>query len=168
MNFFAKRVVNQQLNALDIRLGAKPKSVRRMIFIHDTDLDLTEAQYEDMCSFFSPKYDSIERVNFHENKKMLEGLPKPHLHPKSLDWRGRILAEDLKFSLAQEYDIAIHFVQDATLSLTSFSAQLKASFRIGPSCLDNRLNDLVLPARTDFGGFLNDLKTYFNKINANA
>jgi hypothetical protein len=52
--------------------------------------------------------------------------------------------------------------------LSSFSAQLNASFRIGPSCMDNRLNDLVLPTRLDFGGFLNDLKTYYNKIKPHA
>ena len=99
---------------------------------------------------------------------MLEGLPKPHLYPKSLDWRGRIAEDDLKFVLLQPYDIAIHFVQHSTLSLASFSAQLNASFRIGPSCMDTRLNDLVLPTRLDFGGFLSDLKNYYNKINPHA
>jgi hypothetical protein len=49
----------------------------------------------------------------------------------------------------------------------SFSAQLNASFRIGPSSLDNRLNDLVLPATTDFGVFLTLVKQYFNKIHPN-
>ena len=121
-----------------------------------------------MIDFFSPEYETIERVHFHLNKKMLEGLPKPHLYPKSLDWRGGIVEDDLKFVTSQQYDIAIHFVQQSTLSLASFSAQLKASFRIGPSCMDTRLNDLVLPTRLDFGGFLNDLKTYFNKINPHA
>jgi hypothetical protein len=85
-----------------------------------------------------------------------------------LDWRGRILEGDLKYVIAQQYDIAIHFVQQGNLSLSSFSAQLNASFRIGPSCMDNRLNDLVLPTRLDFGGFLNDLKTYYNKIKPHA
>ena len=99
---------------------------------------------------------------------MLEGLPKPHLHPKSLDWRGRIVEDDLTFVMLQQYDIAIHFVQQSTLSLASFSAQLKASFRIGPSCMDTRLNDLVLPTRLDFGGFLSDLKKYYDKINPHA
>ena len=113
-------------------------------------------------------FETIERVYFHLNTKMLEGLPKPHLHPKSLDWRGRIAEDDLKFVLLQPYDIAIHFVQHSTLSLASFSAQLKASFRIGPSCMDTRLNDLVLPTRLDFGGFLSDLKNYYNKINPHA
>lgn len=168
MNFFAKRTVKQQLSLLDSRVGVKPATIGRMVFIHDADLDITEAQFKDMIDFFSPEYKTIERVYFHLNKKMLEGLPKPHLHPKSLDWRGRIVEGDLKFVLLQPYDIAIHFVQHSTLSLASFSAQLKASFRIGPSCMDTRLNDLVLPTRLDFGGFLSDLKNYYNKINPHA
>lgn len=168
MNFFAKRTVKQQLSLLDRRVGVKPAKIVRMVFIHDADLDITEAQFKDMIDFFSPEYKTIERVYFHLNKKMLEGLPKPHLHPKSLDWRGRIAEDDLKFVLLQPYDIAIHFVQHSTLSLASFSAQLKASFRIGPSCMDTRLNDLVLPTRLDFGGFLSDLKNYYNKINPHA
>ena len=168
MNFFAKRTVKQQLSLLDSRVGVKPATIGRMVFVHDADLDITEAQFKDMIDFFSPEYKTIERVYFHLNKKMLEGLPKPHLHPKSLDWRGRIAEDDLKFVLLQPYDIAIHFVQHSTLSLTSFSAQLKASFRIGPSCMDTRLNDLVLPTRLDFGGFLSDLKNYYNKINPHA
>tara|TARA_B100001093_G_scaffold469979_1_gene491096 strand:+ start:170 stop:676 length:507 start_codon:yes stop_codon:yes gene_type:complete len=168
MNFFAKRVVKQQLNLLENRVGVKPLSVRRMIFIHETDLDITEAQFKNMLDFFSTEYQTIDCVHFHVNKKMLEGLPKPHLQTKSLDWRGRIVENDLKFIISQHYDIAIHFVKQSTLSLESFSAQLSASFRIGPSCLDNRLNDLLLPTRLDFGGFLNDLKKYFNKINAHA
>jgi hypothetical protein len=168
MNFFAKRTVKQQLSLLDSRVGVKPATIGRMVFVHDADLDITEAQFKDMIDFFSPEYKTIERVYFHLNKKMLEGLPKPHLHPKSLDWRGRIAEDDLKFVLLQPYDIAIHFVQHSTLSLTSFSAQLKASFRIGPSCMDTRLNDLVLPIRLDFGGFLSDLKNYYNKINPHA
>jgi hypothetical protein len=168
MNFFAKRTVKQQLSLLDSRVGVKPATIGRMVFVHDADLDITEAQFKDMIDFFSPEYKTIERVYFHLNKKMLEGLPKPHLHPKSLDWRGRIAEDDLKFVLLQPYDIAIHFVQHSTLSLASFSAQLKASFRIGPSCMDTRLNDLVLPIRLDFGGFLSDLKNYYNKINPHA
>ena len=168
MNFFAKRTVKQQLSLLDSRVGVKPAKIVRMVFIHDADLDITEAQFKDMIDFFSPEYKTIERVYFHLNKKMLEGLPKPHLHPKSLDWRGKIAEDDLKFVLLQPYDIAIHFVQHSTLSLASFSAQLKASFRIGPSCMDTRLNDLVLPTRLDFGGFLSDLKNYYNKINPHA
>jgi hypothetical protein len=168
MNFFAKRTVKQQLSLLDSRVGVKPATIGRMVFVHDADLDITEAQFKDMIDFFSPEYKTIERVYFHLNKKMLEGLPKPHLHPKSLDWRGKIAEDDLKFVLLQPYDIAIHFVQHSTLSLASFSAQLKASFRIGPSCMDTRLNDLVLPTRLDFGGFLSDLKNYYNKINPHA
>ena len=168
MNFFAKRTVKQQLSLLDSRVGVKPATIGRMVFVHDADLDITEAQFKDMIDFFSPEYKTIERVYFHLNKKMLEGLPKPHLYPKSLDWRGRIAEDDLKFVLLQPYDIAIHFVQHSTLSLASFSAQLKASFRIGPSCMDTRLNDLVLPIRLDFGGFLSDLKNYYNKINPHA
>ena len=168
MNFFAKRTVKQQLSLLDSRVGVKPATIGRMVFVHDADLDITEAKFKDMIDFFSPEYKTIERVYFHLNKKMLEGLPKPHLHPKSLDWRGRIAEDDLKFVLLQPYDIAIHFVQHSTLSLASFSAQLKASFRIGPSCMDTRLNDLVLPTRLDFGGFLSDLKNYYNKINPHA
>ena len=168
MNFFAKRTVKQQLSLLDSRVGVKPATIGRMVFVHDADLDITEAQFKDMIDFFSPEYKTIERVYFHLNKKMLEGLPKPHLYPNSLDWRGRIAEDDLKFVLLQPYDIAIHFVQHSTLSLASFSAQLKASFRIGPSCMDTRLNDLVLPIRLDFGGFLSDLKNYYNKINPHA
>ena len=168
MNFFAKRTVKQQLSLLESRVGVKPATIGRMVFVHDADLDITEAQFKDMIDFFSPEHETIERVYFHVNKKMLEGLPKPHLHPKSLDWRGRIVEDDLKFVLLQPYDIAIHFVQHSTLSLASFSAQLKASFRIGPSCMDTRLNDLVLPTRLDFGGFFSDLKNYYNKINPHA
>ena len=168
MNFFAKRTVKQQLSLLDSRVGVKPATIGRMVFVHDADLDITEAQFKDMIDFFSPEYKTIERVYFHLNKKMLEGLPKPHLHPKSLDWRGKIVEHDLKFVLLKPFDIAIHFVQHSTLSLASFSAQLKASFRIGPSCMDTRLNDLVLPTRLDFGGFLSDLKNYYNKINPHA
>jgi hypothetical protein len=168
MNFFANRIVKQQLSLLEGRVGVKPPHVRRMVFIHDIDLDITEAQFTEMVDFFSPKFETIERIHFHLNKKMLEGLPKPHLQPKSLDWRGRILEGDLKYVISQQYDIVIHFVQQGNLSLSSFSAQLNASFRIGPSCMDNRLNDLVLPTRLDFGGFLNDLKTYYNKIKPHA
>ena len=122
MNFFPIRAVKQQLSLLENRVGVKPATIGRMVFVHDADLDITEAQFKDMIDFFSPEYKTIERVYFHLNKKMLEGLPKPHLHPKSLDWRGRIAEDDLKFVLLQPYDIAIHFVQHSTLSLASFSA----------------------------------------------
>ncbi len=167
MKLFAKRAVAQQLNALKNRTAFKPKATRRLMFIHETDLDITEAQFEDMCTIFSPEFDTIERVQYNVNKKMLEGVPKPHLHPQSLDWRGRISADDLVFVLEQQYDLVVHFVQNITLPLVSFSALLKASFRIGPSSLDNQLNDLVLPSTADFGTFLSYLKQYFNKIHPN-
>jgi hypothetical protein len=167
MKFFAKRAVAQQLNLLKNRSAFKPKAIRRLVFIHETDLDITEAQFDDMCQFFSPKFDTIERVQYNVNKKMLEGAPKPHLHPQSLDWRGRVISDNLMYTIEQQYDLVVHFVDQVTLPLVSFSAQLKASFRIGPSSLDNRLNDLVLPSSTDFGTFLSDLKLYFNKIHPN-
>ncbi|MGB0255355.1 MAG: DUF6913 domain-containing protein, partial [Flavobacteriaceae bacterium] len=90
-----------------------------------------------------------------------------HLHLQSLDWRGRITADDLLFVLGQHYDVAVHFVGHVTLPLLSFSSLLNASFRIGPSTLDNRLNDLVLPPKLDFGSYFSDLKQYFKKINPN-
>ncbi|NCG04413.1 MAG: hypothetical protein GWO82_03660 [Bacteroidetes bacterium] len=167
MKLFAKRAVSQQLHALKNRTAFKPKATRRLVFIHETDLDITEAQFEDMCCVFSPEFDTIEYIHYNANKKMLEGVPKPHLHPQSLDWRGRVTADDLVFVLEQQYDLVVHFVHNITLPLVSFSAQLKASFRIGPSSLDTRLNDLVLPSTADFGTFLSDLKQYFNKIQSN-
>ena len=68
MNFFAKRAVKQQLSLLENRVGVKPATIRRMVFVHDTDLDITEAQFQDMIDFFSSEYQTIERVHFHLNK----------------------------------------------------------------------------------------------------
>tara|TARA_E500000178_G_scaffold208525_1_gene205847 strand:- start:296 stop:808 length:513 start_codon:yes stop_codon:yes gene_type:complete len=167
MKLFAKHAVEQQLNAFKNRLAFKSNANRSLIFIHETDLDITEAQFEDMCRFFSPEFDTIERIHYNVNKKMLDDISKPHLHAKSLNWRGRITDNVLLFVLEHKYDLVVHFVHNITLPLVSFSAQIKASFRIGPSSLDNRLNDLVLPPTTDFGIFLSDLKKYFNKINPN-
>ncbi|MDG1821762.1 MAG: hypothetical protein P8H25_00075 [Flavobacteriaceae bacterium] len=167
MKFFAKRIVSKQLNALVHRTAFKPKSVRRLLFIHDIELGLTEAQFEQMCMLFSSEYDAIDRVHYSNNKKMLEGVPKPHLHPQSLDWRGRIVGEDLKFVLEKNYDIVIHFIDHISLPLQSFSAQLNAHFKIGPSTMDSQLNDLVLSPKNDFGSFFSDLKKYFIKINPN-
>lgn len=167
MKFFAKRAVAQQLKTLKNRSAYKSKAIRRMVFIHETDLDITEAQFDEMCSFFSPEFDAIERIHYNVNKKMLEGVATPHLHPQSLDWRGRIHSDNLLFTLGQHYDLAVHFVHQITLPLVSFSAQINASFRIGPSSLDVRLNDLMLPVTEDFDVFLSDLKQYFNKIHPN-
>lgn len=167
MKFFAKRAVAHQLNALKNRTAYKPKAIRSLVFIHDTDLDITEAQFEQMCRLFSTEFDVVEHIHYNINKKMLEGVAKPHLHLQSLDWRGRITADDLLFVLGQHYDVAVHFVGHVTLPLLSFSSLLNASFRIGPSTLDNRLNDLVLPPKLDFGSYFSDLKQYFKKINPN-
>lgn len=167
MKFFAKRAVSQQLNALKNRSAFKPKAIRSLVFIHDTDLDITEAQFDEMCLFFSPEIASVERVHYNINKKMLEGIATPHMHPQSLDWRGRIIADDLRYVLGQKYDLAVHFVGQITLPLISFSAQLNASFRIGPSSMDNKLNDLVLPPTADFGTYFSNVKQYFKKINPN-
>jgi len=167
MKFFVKRSVTQHLNALKNRTAFKPKSIRRLVFVHDTDLNITESQYNDMCQFFSFEYSDVERIQYNKNKKMLAGVSKPHLHPQSLDWRGRIIENDLLYVLSHQYDLVVHFVDHISLPLVSFSAQLNASFRIGPSSLDNRLNDLVLPTTTDFGVFLTLVKQYFNKIHPN-
>ncbi len=167
MKLFARRVVSKQLNALANRSAFKPKTIRSLVFIHDTDLNITEAQFDEMCRFFSTEFDVIERIHYNINKKMLEGTPTPHLHPQSLDWRGRITDDNLLFVIRQHYDIAIHFIGQVTLPLLSFSAQLDASFRIGPSTIDNRLNDLVLPSHLDFATYCSDLKQYFKKIHPN-
>jgi len=167
MKLFAKRSVSQQLNAIKNRTAFRPKSIRRLVFIHETDLNITEAQFDDMCRFFSSELSAVERIQYNINKKMLEGVAKPHLHPQSLDWRGRLVSDDLRYSITQQYDLVVHFVDQITLPLISFSAQLNASFRIGPSSLDNRLNDLVLPPTRDFGEFLSNVKLYFNKIHPN-
>ncbi|CAI8156139.1 MAG: Uncharacterised protein [Bacteroidota bacterium] len=167
MKLFAKRTVAQQLNAIKNRTAYRPKSIRRLMFIHDTDLNLTEAQFDDMCRFFSSELSTIERIHYNIDKKMLEGVAKPHLHPQSLDWRGRLTSGDLRYTTTQEYDLVVHFVDQITLPLVSFSAHLNASFRIGPSSLDIRLNDLALPPTTDFGEFLSNVKLYFKKIHPN-
>lgn len=167
MKFFAKRRITKQLEALKDRSAFKPKQVRRLVFIHDVDLHITEAQFEDMCRFFSPEFFTVDRIHYSSNRKLLEGVPKPHLHEQSLDWRGRLVDEELAFVLEKKYDLAVHFIDQITLSLISFSAQLNASFRIGPSTLDHTLNDLVLSPKKDFGAYFSDLKNYYNKINPN-
>jgi len=167
MKFFAKRAVVRQLNALELRSAFKPKAIRSLVFIYDTDLGFTEAQFEDMCRIFSPEISIIQRVHCNMNKKMLEGVSKPHLHLQSLDWRGRIMSDDLLYVLQQQYDLAVHFVDQVSLPLLSFSSQLNASFRIGPSSMDSRLNDLVLSPTLDFDTYCSDLKQYFKKIHPN-
>lgn len=167
MKFLIKRVINKQLNALRNRSGFKPKHINSMVFIHDTDLDITEAQFEEMCRFFSPEITTIERIHYNANKKMLEGISTPHLHAQSLDWRGRFTADDLLYVFTQKFDLAVHFVGQITLPLISFSSRINASFRIGPSSMDNDLNDLVLPPTVDFGAYFSDIRQYFNKINPN-
>jgi hypothetical protein len=86
MNFFAKRAVKQQLSLLENRVGVKPATIRRMVFVHDTDLDITEAQFQDMIDFFSPEYETIERVHFHLNKKCLKVCPSHTYIPRV--WTG--------------------------------------------------------------------------------
>ncbi len=167
MKFFAKRAVAQQLNGLKDRTAFKPKQVSRLLVVHDIDLDITEAQYTEMLDFFANEYKQVQRVYYSPNKKLLEGLPKPHLHGQSLDWRGRMQADDLRYVLEQHYDVVLHFVSQITLPLTYFSARLKAKFRIGPASMDERLNDLVLPPSLDFGSFMVDFKNFYKKIKPN-
>jgi len=60
MNFFAKRTVKQQLSLLENRVGVKPSTVRRMVFIHDIELDITEAKFTEMVDFF---HQNLKRLN---------------------------------------------------------------------------------------------------------
>ncbi|MGB0255354.1 MAG: hypothetical protein ACPF95_04195, partial [Flavobacteriaceae bacterium] len=64
MKFFAKRAVAHQLNALKNRTAYKPKAIRSLVFIHDTDLDITEAQFEQMCRLFSTEFDVVEHIHY--------------------------------------------------------------------------------------------------------
>ena len=49
MKFFAKRKLNKQLEQLSERSVINPKKIKRLIFIHDVDLDITESQFEEFC-----------------------------------------------------------------------------------------------------------------------
>jgi hypothetical protein len=167
MKFLIKRAVARQLNALKERTAFKPSKVNSLLVIHEIDLDITEAQYTDMLAFFATEYKSVARVHYSPNKKFLEGLPPPHLHAQSLDWRGRMQADDLRYVLEQEYDLVLHFVSQITFPLTYFSAKLKAKFRIGPASMDECLNDLVLPSSLDFGTYMVDFKNFYKKIKPN-
>ena len=167
MKFFAKRKLNKQLEQLSERSVINPKKIKRLIFIHDVDLDITESQFEEFCDIFSNSYDLIEYVNYSENKKMLDGKPRPHLHGKSIDWYGRFIDNELNYVMSQKYDLLVHFVSNISIPLQLFSSKLDASFRIGPFSLDKRLNDLVVSEKLDFSFFLSDVKKYYKKIKPN-
>ena len=71
MKFFAKRKLNKQLEQLSERSVINPKIIKRLIFIHDVDLDITESQFEEFCAIFSSSYDLIEYVIMLKTKKCL-------------------------------------------------------------------------------------------------
>ena len=135
MKFFANRKLNRQLEQLSERSVINPKTIKRLIFIHDVDLDITESQFEEFCAIFSNSYDLIEYVNYAENKKMLEGKPRPHLHGKSIDWYGRFIDNELNYVMSQKYDLLVHFVSNISISLQLLESSLgglKTCFPLKP------------------------------------
>jgi hypothetical protein len=110
--------------------------------------------FSNLASQLDVRNYNLSIVCYHNDDSLHDSFNRNMFSDKDFGWKGSFKDPGLQQFTANEYDLLINFYDDPNkLPLQLLTAQTNASFKVGFSSLDVRLNDLVISA---------DIKNYDN------
>lgn len=111
--------------------------------------------------------ESLCKILVFKNKiKKNEVFNYPIFTYRDLSWNGSILKEEVQEFINQPFDLLINYYDTEKTPLLAITNQSKASFKVGFSTIDKRLNHLMISTNAEnYKVFIEELFKYLKILN---
>jgi len=109
---------------------------------------------------------NIKILLFKNVVKKTEQFEYPIFSNKDLSWTGNFEKQEINDFIAQEFDLLLNYYDTEKLPLLYVSAQSKATFKVGFSSVDKRLNHFMIDTSVEnYQIFVAELFKYLKILN---
>lgn len=163
-NFFTKKIVKNTLS--NVGHSASINRIKTVGIVFDeTYFHEREALVQELVSNgISPN--AIQVLVFKDKIKKNEVFDYPTFSHKDLSWTATFDKSEVKDFIAQKFDLLINYYDTEKSALLLVSNQSKASFKVGFSSIDNKLNHFMINTNAEnYKVFIEELFKYLKILN---
>ena len=163
-NFFTQKIVKKSIvNVNHIPLNKKIKTVG--IIFDESYFNEKEALFAELVQNGIQDND-INFLVFKDIIKKKETFDYPTFCHKDLSWTATFDKSDVKEFIAQKFDLLINYYDTEKAALLLVSNQSKASFKVGFSSIDKKLNHFMIDTNAEnYKVFIEELFKYLKILN---
>jgi len=163
-NFFTKKIVKKSLsNVKDVPANETIKSVG--IIFDESYFYEKEALVQELVQQGIQESD-IKILVFKDKIKKNEQFDYPVFSHRDLSWTATFEKSEVKDFTARKFDLLINYYDTEKSALLLVSNQSKASFKVGFSSIDKKLNHFMINTNAEnYKVFVDELFKYLKILN---
>lgn len=163
-NFFTKRIVKNILS--NVKPSASTSPIKTVGIVFDESYFYErEALVGELVSNGILEKD-IQVLVFKDRIKKNEVFDYPTFSNKDLSWYATLDKPQVKNFTAQNFDLLINYYDTEKTALLLLTHHSKASFKVGFSSIDKRLNHLMINTNAEnYKVFMDELFKYLKILN---
>jgi len=163
-NFFTKKIVKKSLsNVKDVPADETIKSVG--IIFDESYFYEKEALVQELVQQGIQESD-IKILVFKDKIKKNEQFDYPVFSHRDLSWTATFEKSEVKDFTARKFDLLINYYDTEKSALLLVSNQSKASFKVGFSSIDKKLNHFMINTNAEnYKVFVDELFKYLKILN---
>jgi len=163
-NFFTKRIVKNILSNVKPIASNSPIKTVGIVFDESYFYE-REALVEELVSN-GIREDDIQVLVFKDTIKKNEVFDYPTFSHNDLSWHATFNKPEVNNFTAQPFDLLINYYDTEKAALLLISHLSKASFKVGFSSIDKRLNHFMINTNAEnYKVFINELFKYLKILN---
>ena len=163
-NFFTQKIVKKSLlNVKHIHANEYIKTVG--IIFDESYFQDREALVQELVKN-NIKISDVKVLVFKDKIKKNEIFDYPTFSNKDLSWTATFDKSEVKDFIAQKFDLLINYYDTEKSALLLVSNQSKASFKVGFSSIDKKLNHFMITTNAEnYKVFVEELFKYLKILN---
>ncbi|PWA06173.1 DUF6913 domain-containing protein [Flavobacterium psychrotolerans] len=163
-NFFTKKIVKNTLSNVGHSLTINQIKTVGIVF-DETYFYEREALIQELV-FNGISANTIQVLVFKDKIKKNEMFDYPTFSHKDLSWTATFNKSEVNHFIAQKFDLLINYYDTEKSALLLVSNQSKASFKVGFSSIDNKLNHFMINTNAEnYKVFIEELFKYLKILN---
>jgi hypothetical protein len=163
-NFFTQKIVKKSLS--NVKHSSANETIKTVGIIFDeTYFYEREALVAELVQKGIQESD-IKVLVFKDKIKKNEQFEYPTFSHKDLSWAATFDKSEVKDFMAQKFDLLINYYDTEKSALLIVSNQSKASFKVGFSAIDKKLNHFMINTNAEnYKVFVEELFKYLKILN---
>lgn len=163
-NFFTQKIVKKSIsNVMPVPVHATIQTVG--IIFDETYFYEREALVQELAQK-GIQESNIKVLVFKDKIKKNEQFDYPTFSHKDLSWAATFDKSEVKEFIAQKFDLLINYYDTEKSALLLVSNQSKASFKVGFSSINKKLNHFMIDTNAEnYKVFIDELFKYLKILN---
>ena len=163
-NFFTQKIVKKSLSNVKHESAAQPIKTVGIIFDESYFYEREELVQELVKNGIEEK--DVKVLVFKNKIKKNEQFDYPVFSNKDLSWTATFDKSEVKDFIARKFDLLINYYDTEKSALLLVSNQSKASFKVGFTSIDKKLNHFMINTNAEnYKVFVDELFKYLKILN---